>query len=414
MIASSCPCRLCEADRQRHPMRTLILYGAAIIALAFASVGLAVGAEAPPASVVKIDGCTGVCVDPSGVILSVKHCGPELQETAQFPGDVGAVRVHRVYVSPETDGPVVFVADQPGDYPASPLGTAPPPVGSRVHSWGYPSNRVGARNLTYAEGVVAAGKKTPPPIGLNPLAPPYRVNVVSGLICDGGWSGGPLFNEAGEVVGLCSAGGPEASLWIGYGDIAIAMAAVPGRRTPAPLKIVDLFTDPSNCLPCRLLETDIETGKFPGYQFNTHLPVADQLAPTLVYLGREQVGYFGAGPLREWLQTCEAESAPAEVPIAQPDRRRPADDIAAVRAQVSQLIEDVRKFQEAGAIGKLRQLDNLKADIAAAKETAEEIRAEFAAVKTDAEGHPWYYGIPAALFGVIKRRYLNRDAVVDV
>lgn len=425
-----CDCRLCTADSERRRSRAVKWLAILAAGLAFTLLpifaGLARGADAPgapPASVVKIGGCSGVCVDPSGVILTVKHGDHGRQSIVEFP-EIGAVATHKVYESPETDGTVVFVADSGGPFPSSPLASAPPAVGSKVYSWAWPANGHGARNLTYGEGSVSGSALIPPPIGLNPLSPKYRVNLVPGLICDSGWSGGPLFNEAGEVCGLCSSGSADHSCWIGFGDIRTAVlstkpdALIAEARTAT--RIVDVYTSPG-CAPCEMLKMDVAAGKFAGCSFQWHEAPEGMNTPTIVYLEQEQVGYFGPSSLQTWFAVCEKSATPDPTPVVEaptPRRRTPVDDLAAVRVQVSELLKDIGEFKEAGVIGKVREINDLRADIAATQDMVAEAKSEWELVREDykaaTDEHPWYYGVPAVVLGVIKRRYLNRGAAVEV
>jgi hypothetical protein len=119
------------------------LIGVLAFALLPVLASLAAGEElkpgASPASVVMIDGCSGVCVHPAGVILTAKHCQHNNRETIEFP-DGRRVMAHKVYESDQTDGPVAFLADSgEGALPFPPIGAEAPEVGAKVYSWGYPA-----------------------------------------------------------------------------------------------------------------------------------------------------------------------------------------------------------------------------------------------------------------------------------
>ena len=81
------------------------------------------------AAVVRVGGCTGVCVHPRGLVLSVKHCGHGAEETVVFA--VGEFTARRVYESTGAEGPVVFDCGSSG-LPWAAVATRVPPAGSSV------------------------------------------------------------------------------------------------------------------------------------------------------------------------------------------------------------------------------------------------------------------------------------------
>jgi hypothetical protein len=189
---------------------------------------------------------------------------------------------------------------------------------------------------------------------------------------------------------------------------------------------VMVYSQPG-CPPCEQFHIDAQAGKFPGYIFKPGDPLFSVIesTPAFAYRGQLKYGYDGPADLLTWL--AAVERAPADPPIAVPDPqptpapgvtplRRTTEEIADIKFQVEKLIADVREFQSAGVIGKLRRVDDLKADVEALKESTSGTRSEIAAIRDDyrnaTEEHPWYYGLGAAVLGVIKRRFLNRGPVV--
>lgn len=446
MTNGHCSCRLCEHDSANRWHGWIVILAALAGLLMFAP--LAIGDElkpgAPPASVVVIGGCSGVNVDPAGLILTAKHCQHESRERIEFV-DGRSVMGHKVYESDQTDGPVAFMLDDPGPFPTSQVAGDAPAVGEKVYSWGYPAgSQSHARNLSYASGVVTGMEKVPAvTVGLPPLLPAYNANVVSKIAIDGGWSGGPLFNAKGEVIGLASASNDKKSFWLGFtvtrDAYRIGMASV----TPAQPREVTFYTQP-HCYPCEQFKLDYAAGRFPGYSFNAgDMATVDWVTgtPAFEYRGDKRQGYDG-GPsaLLAWLSAHETPEVysrpppdvvlgnPAPIPDPQPQPtpapgvtpwKRPVEEVSALKAQVETLIADVKKFQDAGVIGKTAMIGTLKDDVSNLKESTAVARSEFESAREDwkkakDDGHPWWYGAPAVILGIIKRRYLNRGVVAEV
>lgn len=228
---------------------------AAWIAFLVTLFALAVAAlSAKPASaaeiadtVVMIGGCSGVCVDPSGIVLTVKHCG--IPEVTQVRFRDRTVMARKLYETPECDGPVVFDCEGDG-YPYQRVAQRVPNVGEDVWSAGYPA-RNGTRQMTWASGkVVGAGRWKS-----NLRDCGVLVNEASFATSEG-WSGGPLFNQSNEVCGLLLGGDKRTSFYASFSAVRAAYDATRPQENAKPTLYV--FTS-ANCQPCRLFKSDYES-----------------------------------------------------------------------------------------------------------------------------------------------------------
>lgn len=197
-------------------------------------------------AVVKIGGCSGVCVDPSGLVLTAKHCDHPETVTVEFPGRT--VSAQRVYEAPETEGPVVFDCEGDG-YPFAAVADQVPPAGSPVWSLGYP-NEGGVRTLRRADGVLLSGGQFRFRGGL------FQANVVS-FRTVGGWSGGPLFDADGQVVGLLNSGDCLMSVFISFAATRRAFdVARNGVQTTTPDRQTLHVFGSGSCGPCQQFKSD--------------------------------------------------------------------------------------------------------------------------------------------------------------
>jgi hypothetical protein len=215
-------------------------------------------------AVVRIGGCSGVCVDPAGIVLTAKHCGLTANETVVFP-ETGSVTARRIYVGPEAEDVVVF--DCAGDgWPYVTVADAVPPAGSRVQTLGYPGSVAGQRNpgrgLMMAEGTLLGGGEQTvlqngQPLG-NFLA--NRTDLVTGP----GWSGGPLFDKQDHVIGILSAGDEKSTLFISWAATRRAFDSAVTLQLPQNKPSLLIFGY-ENCDPCRRLKRDMAAGRFSRY-----------------------------------------------------------------------------------------------------------------------------------------------------
>lgn len=187
-------------------------------------------------AVVLVDDCSGVCVDPSGLVLTAKHCDHPPVVVVRFKDRTVSAR--RVYVCPETEGPVVFDCDGEG-FPFARLAEIVPPNGEKVWSAGYP-DLAGRRELRWASGPMLGGSNFRYQGGA------FRGNVV-GFSTGPGWSGGPLFNQEGKVCGLLDSSDSCTSVFITFA--ATREAYVACRNRPATKPTLYVFGS-VHCGPC--------------------------------------------------------------------------------------------------------------------------------------------------------------------
>lgn len=187
-------------------------------------------------AVVLVGDCSGVCVDPTGLVLTVKHCDLPPVVAVRFKDRT--VNARRVYVCPETEGPVVFDCDGEG-FPFVRLAQAIPPNGEQVWSAGYPAV-AGRRELRWASGPILGGSQFQYRDG------PFRGNIVR-FSTSQGWSGGPLFNSQGEVCGLLNSSDGCTSVFVSYAATQEAYAAC--RNRPATKPTLYVFGS-VHCGPC--------------------------------------------------------------------------------------------------------------------------------------------------------------------
>jgi thiol-disulfide isomerase/thioredoxin len=200
-------------------------------------------------AVVMVEGCSGVCVDPSGLVLTAKHC--ELPATVTVRFKDRTVTATRVSVCREVEGPVVYDCEEDG-YPFLPVAATAPQVGERVWSYGYP-HLSGRRELRWASGVVLRWSTFEYAGGA------FNGNVVRFATAPG-WSGGPLLNAKGEVCGLLNSSDCLTSVFISSAAVRQAYAAVRASRPVDPpattgkprLYVFGWMT----CGPCRKFKED--------------------------------------------------------------------------------------------------------------------------------------------------------------
>ena len=232
----------------------LFLYGVALVGtflktiwnrLMVVPLVLALAATASAAvkdAVVMVGDCSGVCVDPSGLVLTAKHCEHPPVVLVKFQDRT--VTARRVYVAPETEGPVLFDCDGDG-FPAVRVADKPPHVGETVWSYGYPTAEV-QRELRWIRGQLL-GCRT-----FEYQGGSFRGNVTS-FPTRPGWSGGPLFTANSEVCGLLNSSDSQTSVFIS--SAATRLAFEVGRQRVSTLSSLYVFGSPT-CGPCQKFKRD--------------------------------------------------------------------------------------------------------------------------------------------------------------
>jgi thiol-disulfide isomerase/thioredoxin len=200
-------------------------------------------------AVVMVEGCSGVCVDSAGLVLTARHCDLPATVTVRFKDRT--VSATRVYVCREIEGPVVYDCEGDG-YPFLPVAATAPQVGERVWSCGYPHLN-GRRELRWANGPTLRWST------FEYAGGSFNGNVV-GFVTAPGWSGGPLLNAKAEVCGLLNSSDCSTSVFISSAAVREAYAAVRHSRSadppPATGKPKLYVFGSMTCGPCRKFKED--------------------------------------------------------------------------------------------------------------------------------------------------------------
>lgn len=188
---------------------------------------IASGAERD--AVVRIESggkCSGVCVSPDGYILTAEHCVSNMKNGAWVLFGEKRFKATVVF-DPErnlTDQAVLLKIESPYPLPYAHVSDTYPKKRDRVHAIGYPGGK-------YAEAsgeVVSVSSLLRSRLVRSPTQTGYRIMV--NFNSAGGNSGGPLFNERGEVVGLSATMSHEGAGWIGLQSIKNAMKRIASQR----------------------------------------------------------------------------------------------------------------------------------------------------------------------------------------
>ncbi len=136
---------------------------------------------------------SGVCIDKRGYVLTVAHALLHKNATYEvtlngrkYPADL--VYVDKIH---KGDGAGILKIRGPPEFPAVDFAASPTKRGEAVFSFGYPLGKFRA----------GYGVDTGREIWQGDSVPRQYVTWVNFEI-DSGWSGGPLFNRRGEVVGI--------------------------------------------------------------------------------------------------------------------------------------------------------------------------------------------------------------------
>jgi hypothetical protein len=206
-------------------------------------------------AIVMVDGCSGVCLDSSGIVLTAKHCDLPAEVTIRFKQR--AVHAVRVYESSDTEGPVAYDCDGDG-YPSLPVASTAPVIGEKLWSLGYP-NLKGRRELRENCGPLLRW-------GTFKYAGGEFNGNVLGFGCGSGWSGGPLVNAKGEVCGLLNSSDDRTSVFISSAAVRQAYATArqklekPAEQSQPQLPELLVFGTPT-CSPCLQFKADLNSNR---------------------------------------------------------------------------------------------------------------------------------------------------------
>jgi hypothetical protein len=410
--------------------------------------------DSPEQAVVKVgNGCSGVCVSDSGIVLTVKHCGTDDRVSIEFADGTNAMATLLV-VGQGADSCIAYDCDGAG-FPFLQVSEKVPAVGDAVHSYGYPGP---ARSLVLSSGTVTGGAE------VTGVRGNYMTNNTT-LICHPGHSGGPLLGESQQVYGVLSTSDfKTASQFISHGETLrvyrAALKLADGTVVKYARRKVIAFTT-SSCPPCARLKVDVLAGRFNQFdiQFVTfdeataswdrpelvgeffaacHPKENDLAFPLLWVQGTEsyRVGYdpdtrggligwlagvfdglgkmiIGERPVTQFppINGTPIQPQPQPDPIGEP---QPAPQISIALASVADLKmqllaakADLELLKSANPIDKLRGIVALKSDVTELKATAETALAEVRRTKDDATEHPLQYvwGLFGILSGLAHRRF---------
>ena len=207
-------------------------------------------------------GCSCVVISPDGYVLTAEHCQPGETATVTL-GDMWykAKRVNAV-VRNGVDEAVLYKITTATLLTFAPVSLDVPEAGDKVSSMGYPNGKWAESSGEILSVSGEFGKKSNDPRSLDTS---YVIHVNFGAA--GGNSGGPLFNEAGEVVGLTSTTSPDGSRCIGWGSISKATDGITFVQRFRREKTHVLAFGYPGCPPCDRHKRDEAAGMFPDIEF---------------------------------------------------------------------------------------------------------------------------------------------------
>jgi len=390
--------------------------------------------------------CSGVCVG-DRLVLTANHCNPSQQTTVVTRSGqrVSVARVvRRIRRGDHTVG--LVLAESIDTEPAT-LATDLPDPGEAIEAYGFAH---GGPLRRYRGTAISSRWRNQ--IGGAGL-------LRSSVISQQGVSGGGVFDSAGHLVAIVS--GMDLQSTYSMTDVRECLQAVVGKKTT-----LVVFTTPG-CKPCQDFKRDYLAGHFAKlnvviveYDARTGTfsdpAIWKEAAPALRKHGGRlafptfwvrnttnvRTGYASRGGLLNWIgnmldsliggivgrppQTefpqfaaADGEQAPPPVPdspatteegITEEFRRDPpsVDEIKGqvrdLRDLVTLISEDIAAFQDAGVLGKLRRIDDLKADKKAAVEQIGELKTTIDDLKANPTG--FLVSLIGGLFaGLMKRRF---------
>ena len=396
--------------------------------------------------------CSGVCVSPDGIILTAEHCQLGNGSRVEFPRDGmhSASLAYRPHINGIDEATVLRVrALRP--LPFYQIAEGPPRVGQSIYSLGYP-----AGNYARLEGRL---------LHIDAFVSQTDFRLRSGH------SGGPLLNASGEVIGLASSrsmtaseaaamgmviDGKAYSLFVSWDSIQTAMQS-PERQT------LVCFSRPG-CAPCEQFKADVRAGLYRDYNviISEHSPGTDtwsnpdvmreftratnpqgRLAyPTFWIRGGDTFtsGYSSRGGLLQWISSVvrviiggllgsqpddfnAPSTLPPPPPSEQPDNNGRQSqslqahidtlnvDIAKMRGLLASIVTDVKEFRDAGVIGKLKNLKEIKAEVEAAKVLALKAKGDAISAVDDAKSDPlqFLWGLLGLFPGLARSHFRNKD-----
>ena len=392
--------------------------------------------------------CSGVCVG-ERLVITANHCNPSQQTVVVTRSGqrVGVSRVvRRIKYGDHTVG--LVLAESIGTEPAT-LATGLPEPGEAIESYGFAH----AGPLRRYRGTAISSRWRNQIGGAGLLR--------STILSQQGTSGGGVFDSHGDLVAIIS--GMDHESTYSMTDVQQCLQAVAAKKTTLVAFVTsgcppcmafrrDHAAGAFATLDVRIVTYDGRTGTWSDPAlYKEALPAlrksGNRLAfPCFWIRGRAdaasiRIGYresrgllqfvaavidtiiggiIGRPPQTEFPQfaSADGEQAPPPVPDAQAttedgiteEFRRDPPSVDEIKSQVRDLRElvtiisgDVAAFQDAGAIGKLRRIDTLKADAAAAKTQVANLKSTVDDLRTNPQGFLLSL-ITGFLGGLIKRR----------
>lgn len=181
------------------------------------------GLPAPEDHERLINAASGTLFDPRGYLVTAAHIAIDTANEAQIVVRDGRLFGARILsVDRDRDLALLLVAPFPGMRPArmAPRGALRP--GDPVFAIGTPDNRLGVVSVGRVHTVRLPDRVTYPPYG-------FANGIRAELAVQPGFSGGPLFNRRGELIGMVASNLlgdalPKVAFAVPSGDLAAYLA----------------------------------------------------------------------------------------------------------------------------------------------------------------------------------------------